>query len=115
MNTPAEIIETEYPLRVERQALRRGSGGAGRHRGGDGLVRAYRVTGDGVALTTMIERRVVPPYGLQGGEAGAPFRITLEHATGEREDLSGKVHVKLAKGDLVIIETCGGGGYGVAT
>ena len=115
MNTPAEIVETEYPLRVERQALRRGSGGAGRHRGGDGLVRAYRVTGDGVALTTMVERRVVPPYGLQGGEPGAPYRITLERATGEREELPGKIHIKLAKGDLVIIETCGGGGYGVAT
>ena len=115
MNTPAEIVETEYPLRVERQALRRGSGGAGRHRGGDGLVRAYRVTGDGVALTTMVERRVVPPYGLQGGEPGAPYRITLERATGEREDLPGKIHIKLAKGDLVVIETCGGGGYGAAT
>ena len=112
MNTPAEIVETEYPLRVERHALRRGSGGAGRHRGGDGLVRVYRITGDGVALTTMIERRLVPPYGLQGGEAALPYRITLEHESGDREDLSGKTHVKLAKGDRVIIETCGGGGYG---
>jgi len=112
MNTPAEVIEAEYPIRVERQALRRGSGGAGRHRGGDGLVRAYRVCGAEVELTTMFERRVVPPYGLKGGAAGVPFRVTLTRATGERAELSGKTHVRLLDGDLVTVESCGGGGYG---
>jgi N-methylhydantoinase B len=112
MNTPAEIVEAEYPLRVERQSLRRGSGGAGAHRGGDGLVREYRVTGDEVRLTTMFERRVVPPYGLQGGEAGAPFRVTLVHASGERQELSGKTHVRLVRDDRIMVESCGGGGYG---
>jgi len=112
MNTPAEVVETEYPLRVERQELRRGSGGAGAHRGGDGLRREYRVTGDDVGLTTMFERRVVPPYGLQGGDAGQPFRVTLIRAGGGTEELSGKIHVRLGRDDRIILESCGGGGYG---
>jgi N-methylhydantoinase B len=112
MNTPAEVIEVEYPLRIERQAIRRGSGGAGAHRGGDGIVREYRVLADEMGMTTMFERRVVPPYGLQGGEPGAPFRVTLVRASGERIELPGKTHVRLARDDLVILESCGGGGYG---
>jgi N-methylhydantoinase B len=82
MNTPAEIVEAEYMIRVEEQRLRRGSGGAGRHRGGEGMVRTYTVLADGLSLTTMFERRVVPPYGLMGGKAGAPFRVTLHRAAG---------------------------------
>jgi N-methylhydantoinase B len=112
MNTPAEVVETEYPLCVVRHALRRGSGGAGAHRGGDGMVREYRITGDQVGLTTMFERRVIPPYGLQGGEAGEPFRVTLIRANGESEELSGKTHVRLVRDDRIILESCGGGGYG---
>ncbi len=112
MNTPAEVIETAYPIRVVRQALRRGSGGAGRHRGGDGQVRVYRVLAEEMWLTTMVERCVVPPYGLAGGEPGAPFRITLERASGERRVLPGKAQVRLLRGDQVVIETSGGGGYG---
>jgi N-methylhydantoinase B len=112
MNTPAEVAETEYPLCVERHTLRRGSGGDGAHRGGDGMLREYRITGDDVGLTTMFERRVIPPYGLQGGEAGQPFRVTLVRASGEREELSGKTHVRLARDDRIILESCGGGGYG---
>jgi N-methylhydantoinase B len=112
MNTPAEVVETEYPLCVERHALRRGSGGDGAHRGGDGMLREYRITGDDVGLTTMFERRVVPPYGLQSGEAGQPFRVTLIRANGESEELSGKTHVRLVRDDRIILESCGGGGYG---
>ena len=112
MNTPAEVVEIEYPLTVERHQLRRGSGGAGAHRGGDGLLREYRVTGDEVGLTTMFERRVVPPYGLRGGADGAPFRATLVRASGERHELSGKTHVRLKRDDRIIVESCGGGGYG---
>ncbi len=102
-------------IRVEEQRLRRGSGGAGRHRGGDGMVRTYTVMGDGLTLTTMFERRVVPPYGLMGGEAGAPFRVTL-HRAGRRRaaSFSGKENLALAKGDRVVMETFGGGGYGRA-
>ena len=112
MNTPAEVVEAEYPIRVERQRLRNGSGGAGRRRGGDGLHREYRVLCDDMSVTSMFERRVVPPYGLQGGAPGAPFRVTVDHADGRRSDLPGKANVKLGRGDLVIVESCGGGGYG---
>ena len=112
MNTPVEVIEGEYPLRVEEQALRPGSGGDGAHRGGLGLRRAYRVLGRVVTLTTMLERRVVPPYGLAGGGDGAPFRITLNPGTARARDVRGKETLTLADGDLVVIETCGGGGFG---
>ncbi|MEX2650489.1 MAG: hydantoinase B/oxoprolinase family protein [Alphaproteobacteria bacterium] len=112
MNTPAEVIEANYPITVERQEVRRGSGGAGRHRGGDGQVRVYRVDGPEVWLTTMVERRVVRPYGLAGGADGQPYRITLERASGEIVTLPGKTHVRLGRGDRVIMATSGGGGFG---
>ena len=112
MNTPGEAVESEYPLMGQELALRPNSGGDGRHRGGLGFRRAYRVLGPDVTLTTMIERRIVPPYGLFGGKAAAPFRITLNPGTPRERDIRGKETMKLAQGDLVLIETCGGGGYG---
>lgn len=112
MGTPAEVVEAEYPITVERQELIRGSGGAGRHRGGDGLRRVYRARTGGITLTTMVERMVVPPYGLEGGEPGAPYRVTLEPVEGQPVALPGKANVRIAAGDRVIIETSGGGGYG---
>ncbi len=114
MNTPAEVIEANYPILIERQALRRGSGGAGRHRGGDGQVRVYRVLAPEMWLTTMVERCSIPPFGLQGGACGEGFRITLQRASGETQRLAGKTHVRLEQGDRVIMETSGGGGYGAA-
>ena len=110
MNTPTEVIETEYPMEVLHHALRPGSGGAGTHRGGCGLTRAYRVLAD-TTLTTMLERRVVPPWGAFGGADGLPYRITLER-DGTRRDVKGKETVRLTPGDVVLIETSGGGGYG---
>lgn len=112
MNTPAEVIETEYPITVEFQSLRRGSGGRGAHRGGDGIRRGYRMGVDDVSLTTMFERAVVAPYGLEGGESGAPFRVTHIAANGVETVLGGKQNVRINTGDLVLAETCGGGGYG---
>jgi N-methylhydantoinase B len=112
MNTPVEVVESEYPIMVEELALRPNSGGDGRRRGGLGFRRAYRVLGPDVTLTTMIERRIVPPYGLFGGKAAAPFRITLNPGTPGERDIRGKETMKLAQGDLVLLETCGGGGYG---
>ncbi|MBD0291416.1 MAG: hydantoinase B/oxoprolinase family protein [Thermoleophilia bacterium] len=111
MNTPAEVVESEYPLRVERHELREGSGGAGAHRGGDGLRRAYRVLADGTRLTTMVERCSVAPWGLEGGEEGAPSAVWLVR-DGERVPLRGKGSVELRAGDLVVVETAGGGGWG---
>jgi N-methylhydantoinase B len=110
MNTPAEVVETEYPIEIVRHALREGSGGAGAHRGGCGFTRAYRVLAP-TTLTTMLERRVVPPWGAFGGADGAPYRITVER-NGTARDVKGKETVRLLAGDVVVIDTCGGGGYG---
>jgi N-methylhydantoinase B len=112
MNTPVEVIEAEYPLRVEEHALRPGSAGDGTHRGGLGFVRAYRVLAREATLTSMLDRRVVPPWGLMGGHDGLPFRITVNPGTPGARDFGGKASGKLVHGDLVRIETCGGGGYG---
>ncbi len=112
MNTPAEVVEAEFPIRIECQRLRRDSGGAGRRRGGDGLHREYRVLADDMSVTSMFERRVVPPYGLQGGDSGAPFRVTIARADGSRSEMPGKANLRLGRDDVVIVESCGGGGYG---
>lgn len=112
MNTPAEIIEAEYPIRIQCQRLRQGSGGAGAHSGGEGLHREYHVLADEMSLTTMFERRIIPPYGLQGGEDGAPFRVDVIGADGTQRELPGKTNVRLGRGDTVVMESSGGGGYG---
>ena len=111
MNTPTEVIEAEYPIAVEEHALRPGSAGDGAHRGGLGFRRAYRVLGDGVTLTTMFERRVIRPWGTSGGHDGMAFRVTLNPGPAGRE-IGGKTTMTLHRGDLVLVETCGGGGYG---
>jgi N-methylhydantoinase B len=114
-STPAEIIEAEVPVRVERHALRTGSGGEGLHRGGEGGVREYRVLAEGgMSLTTMFERRLVPPWGLAGGGPGQPFRCTLHGADGTVRELRGKQNLSVRCGDRVVMETSGGGGYGRA-
>ncbi|MDE0241498.1 MAG: hydantoinase B/oxoprolinase family protein [bacterium] len=112
MNTPAEVVEAEFPIRIECQRLRRESGGAGRHRGGEGLHREYRVLADDMSVTSMFERRIVPPYGLQGGDSGAPFRVTVVRADGSRSEMPGKANLHLGRDDVVVVESCGGGGYG---
>lgn len=110
MNTPAEIIEAEYPLVVEVAELRRGSGGAGAHAGGDGLRRRYRVTAEGVALTTVVERIRIAPPGLGAGRPGAPSELWLER-DGRREPIAGKTFLELRAGDVVEVLTAGGGGW----
>ncbi|MGH7361590.1 MAG: hydantoinase B/oxoprolinase family protein, partial [Candidatus Methylomirabilales bacterium] len=110
MNTPAEVIEAEYPIEVLRHELRAGSGGAGTHCGGLGQVRAYRLRGE-ATLTTMLERRIIPPWGIFGGADGLPYRIVLER-DGVVREVKGKETLALGPGDLVTIETAGGGGYG---
>jgi N-methylhydantoinase B len=111
MNTPVEVIETEYPLRVECCELRPDSAGPGRRRGGIGLRRAYRLLGDRGEVTTMLERLRVPPWGVFGGGDGAPFRVTLVRGKG-RTRMRGKENRDLGRGDLIIVESSGGGGYG---
>ena len=106
LSTPVEALELQYPLRVERYALRLGSGGAGRHRGGDGVLRELRVLDD-CRLSIISERRVHAPQGERGGEAGTPGRNSLDG-----DPLPAKVTRDLAAGDTVTIETPGGGGHG---
>jgi N-methylhydantoinase B len=107
--TPVEALELAYPLRVERWALRRGSGGAGRHRGGDGVFRELRVLED-CRLSILSERRTRRPRGAAGGDDGASGRNSLNG-----RDLPAKVTVDVHAGDVIGIETPGGGGYGSAT
>ena len=104
--TPAEAIELEYPLRVERWELRRGSGGNGAHRGGDGVFRELRVLED-CRLSVLAERRRHAPQGREGGEEGARGRTLVNG-----EEQPPKVTRRLRAGDLVRVETPGGGGYG---
>jgi N-methylhydantoinase B len=104
--TPAEALELEYPLRVERWELRGGSGGGGEHRGGDGIVRELRVLED-CRLSVLAERRRHPPRGVAGGEDGAPGRTLIN---GEEQEP--KLTCQLRAGDVVRIESPGGGGSG---
>jgi N-methylhydantoinase B len=106
LSTPTEALELAYPIRVERNALRLGSGGAGHHRGGDGVVRELRVL-EPCRLSIVSERRRHAPQGRKGGAPGAPGRNFLNG-----EELSAKVTRALEPGDVVRIETPGGGGYG---
>jgi N-methylhydantoinase B len=106
LSTPVEALELQYPLRVERYGLRPGSGGAGRHRGGDGVVRELRVLED-CRLSILSERRAHTPQGERGGSPGAAGRNRLNG-----EPLPAKVTRDVAAGDVVTIETPGGGGWG---
>jgi N-methylhydantoinase B len=108
LSTPVEALELQYPLRVERYSLRLGSGGDGRHRGGDGVVRALRAL-EPCRLSIVSERRRHAPAGVAGGAAGDPGRNLLNG-----EELPGKVTLDLDLGDVVTIETPGGGGYGAS-
>ncbi|MEE4360028.1 MAG: hydantoinase B/oxoprolinase family protein [Pseudomonadales bacterium] len=106
LNTPVESLEAHYPLRVERYAVRRNSGGAGRHRGGDGVIRSYRFLED-AQVTLLGERHRHAPWGLAGGVAGAPARALLNG-----QPLPGKCCIAVRAGDLLEIHTPGGGGWG---
>ena len=111
LNTPAEALEYAYPLRVRKYSLRPGSGGGGKHRGGDGIVREVEVLAD-AEVTLLADRRSRGPYGLAGGPDGAPGRAEIIHADGTAQELPGKFNVRVRKGDRVRIETPGGGGWG---
>ncbi|MBM3464751.1 MAG: hydantoinase B/oxoprolinase family protein [Armatimonadetes bacterium] len=110
MNTPAEALEQHYPFRVVQYSIRRGSGGTGRHRGGDGIVREMEVL-VGCECTLITERRLYAPYGLNGGRPGKRGR-NLHIRKGRSEELGPKVHVLLEPGDRLRIMTPGGGGFG---
>ena len=111
--TDPEVLEMRYPVRLERFAVRRGSGGAGAHRGGDGCVRAVRML-EPMTATIVASRRSEGPFGVAGGAPGAPGRQWVERADGAVEPLAGTAQVEMRPGDLFVIETPGGGGYGPA-
>jgi 5-oxoprolinase (ATP-hydrolysing) len=110
--TDPEVLEWRYPVRVERYEIRRGSGGAGRWAGGDGGRRELRF-GEPMTVTTLASHRRVAPYGMAGGRSGALGRHWIERADGSVTPMAGCDSVQVAPGDLFVIETPGGGGYGV--
>jgi N-methylhydantoinase B len=105
-NTPAEAVELAYPLRVERYELRLGSGGAGRRRGGDGVVRELRIL-ERCRLSLLSQRRSLAPRGGRGGADGLPGRTLLNG-----DELPAIANLDLEPGDLLRVETPGGGGWG---
>jgi len=111
LNTPVEALESFYPLRVRRYAVRRNSGGAGRHRGGDGVIREIELLAE-AQIAILADRRRFPPYGLAGGQPGKCGENWLLRAGGKSERLPGKCAVNARAGDIISIATPGGGGWG---
>jgi len=111
LNTPVEALEHEYPIVIEEYRIRNGSGGKGKFRGGDGLVRSFLFLQD-CSVTILSERRLRCPYGLFGGEPGKCGENWLIKADGKRVKLDPKVNLHLKKGDKIVMLTPGGGGWG---
>jgi len=111
--TDAEVLEARHPVRLREFSLRRGSGGAGRWRGGDGLVRRMELLAP-VTASLLTQRRTTVPYGLAGGAPGAPGRNRVLRRDGTEERLDARATVTLAPGDQLLVETPGGGGFGAA-
>ena len=111
LNTPSEALEYAYPFRVTRYSLRPDSGGAGKHRGGDGIVRELELLCD-ADVTLLADRRARGPYGLHGGRDGAPGRNLVIRNDGSEFPIPAKGSVRLKRGDRVRIESPGGGGWG---
>jgi 5-oxoprolinase (ATP-hydrolysing) len=109
--TDPEVLEARFPVRLEAFAIRRGSGGAGRWHGGDGVIRRLRFL-EPMTCGILSQSRRVAPFGLAGGAAGLPGRNRLLHADGREESLPGAAQVAVEVGDVLVIETPGGGGFG---
>jgi N-methylhydantoinase B len=110
LNTPAEALEYAYPLRVRSYSIRRNSGGSGRHNGGDGVTREIETLA-AARMSLLADRREGAPYGLDGGEPGRTGRDSIVRR-GQRIKLAAKGSHELEAGDIVKIETPGGGGFG---
>ncbi|OGQ98763.1 MAG: hypothetical protein A2284_11190 [Deltaproteobacteria bacterium RIFOXYA12_FULL_61_11] len=113
LNTPIEVLENDYPLRVLRYQRRRGSGGQGLQRGGDGLIREFEVLQE-LTATLLTDRRTTHPYGLEGGLEGQ-CGVNEQLSDGYRTRLPGKVTLTLYPGERLVLATPGGGGYGEAS
>ena len=112
MNTPVEVLEMSYPLRVERYELIPDSGGAGEYRGGLAARRVWKILGHTAQATVCCERAKSPPFGLFGGEARTPARIYVIDADGTRRDLNSKEHFLAPEGSEIWYEVPGSGGFG---
>jgi 5-oxoprolinase (ATP-hydrolysing) len=112
--TDPEVLEWRYPVRLDAFRVRKGSGGRGLHRGGNGVERRLHFLAPMTAVILANHRRVAP-FGVQGGEAGAVGRNWVERAGGSREDFGATAELSLQEGDVFVIETPGAGGYGVPT
>jgi 5-oxoprolinase (ATP-hydrolysing) len=111
--TDPEVLEFRFPILLESFAIRRGSGGTGAHRGGDGAVRRLRFLEDMTASILSGHRRI-PPYGMAGGEPGKTGRNSVERTDGSIDELGNTAETQMKPGDVFVIETPGGGGYGRA-
>jgi len=109
--TDPEVLESRYPVRLREFAFRAGSGGAGRHRGGDGLVRRIEFL-EPMTVSILSGHRRVAPFGLAGGAPGAKGRNAIERRDGRIDALEGCATTEVAAGDVVVVETPGGGGFG---
>ena len=109
--TDPEVLEARFPVRNESFAIRAGSGGAGRHKGGDGVIRKLRFL-EPMTATMLTSHRIVPPFGLDGGGPGSCGNNTVVRSGGDIEQLQGNDEVSLNPGDMLVIETPGGGGFG---
>ena len=112
--TDPEILETRLPVRLDRFAIRRGSGGEGAHKGGDGVIREVTFL-EPMRANILANRRRVPPRGIKGGEDAQPGRNWVVRTDGSTEQLSATASADVQPGDRFVIETPGGGGFGAAT
>jgi 5-oxoprolinase (ATP-hydrolysing) len=112
--TDPEILETRLPVRLDRFAIRRGSGGRGRHKGGDGVIREITFL-EPMRANILANRRRIAPSGLAGGSDAQPGRNWVERADGSVEPLGATGKADMQPGDRFIIETPGGGGFGEPT
>ncbi|MGE3984060.1 MAG: hydantoinase B/oxoprolinase family protein, partial [Dehalococcoidia bacterium] len=113
LNTPVEMIETAYPMRVREYSIVEESGGNGVHRGGNGLRRTYEFLVP-TQLTLVSERRRFQPWGVHGGDPGRSGANRLVRADGTQQPLTAKAMLAVEPGDRLVVETPGGGGWGAA-
>jgi 5-oxoprolinase (ATP-hydrolysing) len=109
--TDPEVLEWRFPVLLEAFSIRRSSGGRGQHRGGDGAIRRVRFL-EPMTAAMLAGHRRIPPYGLNGAEPGAVGRNWVERADGTREEFGGTHEIEMRAGDVFVIETPGGGGFG---
>ena len=109
--TDPEILETRFPVLLEEFSIRQGSGGEGKFRGGNGVVRKFRFLKD-MNAAILSSHRKLPPFGLKGGMPGKCGKNTLIRRDGSVIEVEGQAELKLKNGDVFVIKTPGGGGYG---